>query len=186
MSSSYIKDGHYTKHKDYLRQSVLQWTKGKPVDKRKTKKRKCRRLPTWGSTRCKVNFSSSCQLVYHSVSLLIVTKMPPVVSAVSIYPYLNKENIYREKKDKGSWRQGERENKKDIIHALQLYAFIHCWSVEQCSSSCECMQCRRVTSHWFHKIHEPPLLNYFTRQWYLQWVTQPVQYCYAGDRVQIL
>lgn len=29
VSSSYIKDGHYTKHKDYLRQSVLQWTKGK-------------------------------------------------------------------------------------------------------------------------------------------------------------
>lgn len=150
------------------------------MNKRKARKRKCRRLPTWGSMRCKVNFPTSCQLLYHLDCLLYDYKdassffeLPVVVSVFSIFPYLNKQNIKREEKEKGVRRRGGRENEKDIIHVL--YTFIHCWSVEQCSFSCECIRCWRGTLHWCHGIHEPPLPSYLTRQWYSQWVTQPVQ-----------
>lgn len=84
----------------------------------KRRKRKCRRLPTWGSMRCKVTFPTSCQLVYHSDCLLMITKMPDhffqlqvVVSADSVFPYLNKQHTERERRErKGEW---ERENKNE-------------------------------------------------------------------------
>lgn len=90
VSSGYIKVGHYTKHKDSTTITIS-------MNKRKA--RKCRRLPAWGSMRCKINFPTCCQFVYHSDCLFNDYKDAssffelPVVSAVLylIFLYLNKQ-----------------------------------------------------------------------------------------------
>lgn len=66
VSSSYIKVGHYTKHKDSTTITIS-------INKRKARKRKCWRLPAWGGMRCKINFPTCCQLVYHSDCLWQLT-----------------------------------------------------------------------------------------------------------------
>lgn len=121
VSSGYIKVGHYTKHKDSTTITIS-------MNKRKARKRKCRRLPARGSMRCKINFPTCCQFVYHSDCLFNDYKDAssffelPVVSAVLyliflylIFLYLNKQNSEREEKEERA-RSGVKERKWEGHH----------------------------------------------------------------------
>ena len=148
------------------------------VNRRKGRKRKCRRLPTWGSMKCKVSSPVSCQLVYHSDCLLMITKMPAnffelpvVVSAVSMFPYLSKQHIEREDREKvGGERKWEWERRTSSMHYNYIHVFTtHQWNsvvlaVNVCSVCGElCIDCTESMNHFFSAIlqgsgiHDRPL-----------------------------
>lgn len=138
------------------------------MNERKGKKRKCRRLPTWGSMRCKVSFPASCQLVYHSDCLFMITKMPAhFLSCQLLYlpsPYSpisisSTESKERERRMGRGGRKQEWERRTSSVH----YNHIHLFTADQwnsvvlavkvCSVWGElCIDCTESMNHLFSAI----------------------------------